>query len=108
MTTIIVLGGAGAVGSVAVKNLLKSGDFESIIIGDYNLAAAEALATDIGAPGVSARFVDALDPAGIREAIDGCDIVLNCVGPFTARSSRSWRLFWKNGSTTWMSATTWT
>jgi saccharopine dehydrogenase (NAD+, L-lysine forming) len=82
MAEIIVLGGAGAVGSVAVKNLIKSGDFTSIIIGDYNLAAAEALAADINAPGVSARFVDALDPAGIRDAIDGCDIVLNCVGPF--------------------------
>lgn len=82
MATIIVLGGGGAVGSVAVKTLVRSGDFETIIIGDYNLSAAEKLAADIGAPGVSARFVDALDPAAIREAINGCDIVLNCVGPF--------------------------
>ena len=82
MARIVVLGGAGAVGSMAVKTLARSGDFESIVIADFNLAGAEKLAAEIGAPGMSARFVDALDPAGIREAVGGCDVVLNCVGPF--------------------------
>ena len=82
MSKIIILGGRGAVGSVAVKTLYKSKDFEQIIIGDYNLKGAEKLASELNAPNISACFVDALDPESIRKAIDGCDIVLNCVGPF--------------------------
>jgi saccharopine dehydrogenase (NAD+, L-lysine-forming) len=82
MSTIIVLGGNGAVGSVAVKTLLKSKDFEHIIIGDYNLEGAQKLASDLNDPRISACFVDALNPQSIRKAIDGCHMVLNCVGPF--------------------------
>ena len=82
MSKIIVLGGSGAVGSVAVKTLNKSKEFEQIIIGDYNLKGAEQLANELNTPIVSSLFVNALEPESIRNAIDGCDIVLNCVGPF--------------------------
>ncbi|MBF0451003.1 MAG: saccharopine dehydrogenase NADP-binding domain-containing protein [Candidatus Magnetomorum sp.] len=82
MSQIIVLGGSGAVGSVAVKTLHKSKDFEKIIIGDYNLDGAKQLAAEMNDSSITACFVDALDPAGLRQVIDGCDIVLNCVGPF--------------------------
>jgi len=82
MSKIIVLGGSGAVGSVAVKTLHKSKDFDEIIIGDYNVKGAEKLAEELNSPEISTCFVDALDPQSIRKAIDGCDIVLNCVGPF--------------------------
>jgi len=82
MAKIIVLGGCGAVGSVAVKTLLKSKDFEKIIIGDYNIKSAENLVNELNTPNISACFVNALDPESIGKAIDGCDIVLNCVGPF--------------------------
>jgi saccharopine dehydrogenase (NAD+, L-lysine forming) len=82
MAKIIVLGGSGAVGSVAVKTLHRSKEFEEILIGDYNLKGAEKLVEEISSPGVSACFVDAFNPISIRKAIDGCDIVLNCVGPF--------------------------
>jgi len=82
MAKIIVLGGNGAVGSVAVKTLHKSNDFNQIIIGDFNYDGAKQLANCINAPNVTARFVDALNPESLGKAIHGCDIVLNCVGPF--------------------------
>jgi saccharopine dehydrogenase (NAD+, L-lysine-forming) len=82
MSKIIVLGGNGAVGSVAVKTLHKSNDFNQIIIGDYNYDGAKKLAKSMNTSSVTARFVDALDPESIGKAIHGCDIVLNCVGPF--------------------------
>jgi saccharopine dehydrogenase (NAD+, L-lysine-forming) len=82
MAKIIVLGGNGAVGSVAVKTLYKSHDFDQIIIGDYNHDGAKQLADQINAPNVEACFVDALEPKSIAKAIHHCDIVLNCVGPF--------------------------
>ncbi len=82
MAKIIVLGGSGAVGSVTVKTLVKSQEFSEIIVGDYNIKGAEQFVKDLNNPSVSALFVDALDPDSIRNAIDGCDIVLNCVGPF--------------------------
>jgi len=82
MAKIIVLGGNGAVGSVAVKTLHKSNAFDQIIIGDYNMDGAQQLADQINAPNISACFVDALDLQSIGSAIQGCNIVLNCVGPF--------------------------
>jgi len=82
MAKIIVLGGCGAVGSVAVKTLHKSKDFDQIIIGDFNLDSANKLADEINESNVSACFVDALNPESIKNAIQDCDIVLNCVGPF--------------------------
>ena len=55
--------------------------FSQVVIGDWNIAKAEALAKDLG-PKVSAVKVNAEDSESIKTAVKGCDIVLNCVGPF--------------------------
>ncbi|MEN6475701.1 MAG: saccharopine dehydrogenase NADP-binding domain-containing protein [Syntrophaceae bacterium] len=81
MAKVIVLGGCGAVGSVAVKTLASQDMFSEVAIGDWNIAKAEEIARSLG-PKVSAVKVDASDSASIRAAIQGSDIVLNCVGPF--------------------------
>ena len=81
MAKVIVLGGCGAVGSVAVKTLAAQDMFSQVVIGDWNIAKAEALAKDLG-PKVSAVKVNAEDSESIKTAVKGCDIVLNCVGPF--------------------------
>ena len=81
MAKVIVLGGCGAVGSVAVKTLATQEIFTQVVIGDWNIAKAEALAKDLG-PKVSAVKVNAEDSKSIKTAVKGCDIVLNCVGPF--------------------------
>ncbi len=82
MSKVTVLGGCGAVGRVAVKALAAQGTFSRIRIGDLNLVGARALAREIGSPAVRAVKVNVEDPASLRRAIRGSDVVLNCVGPF--------------------------
>jgi saccharopine dehydrogenase (NAD+, L-lysine-forming) len=82
MTRVTVLGGCGAVGSVAVKTLAAQNMFSRIRIGDVNMAKARAIIGEIGSKKVSAVRVNAEDPASVKKAIKGSDIVLNCVGPF--------------------------
>jgi saccharopine dehydrogenase (NAD+, L-lysine forming) len=81
MTKVIVLGGCGAVGSVAVKTLAAQEIISEVVIGDWNIDKAKAMAKDLGSK-VSAVKVNAEDSESIKAAIRGCDIVLNCVGPF--------------------------
>jgi saccharopine dehydrogenase (NAD+, L-lysine-forming) len=81
MAKVIVLGGCGAVGSVAVKTLASQDIITEVVIGDWNIAKAETLAKELG-PKVSAVKVNAEDVESIKTAVKGCDIVLNCVGPF--------------------------
>ncbi len=82
MAKVIVLGGAGAVGSVAVRTLANHNEFSEIVIGDYNTEKAKKIADGIKAKKVSVVKFDANDIASIHAAIAGSDVVLNCVGPF--------------------------
>ena len=81
MAKVIVLGGCGAVGSIAVKTLAKQDIISEVVIGDWNIEKAKTLAKELG-PKVSAVKVNAEDSESIKAAVKGCDIVLNCVGPF--------------------------
>lgn len=81
MAKVTVLGGCGAVGSVAVRTLVQCGDFSQVVIGDWNIDRARSLALSLG-PAVSALQCDARDHQSVRRAIEGSDVVLNCVGPF--------------------------
>jgi saccharopine dehydrogenase (NAD+, L-lysine forming) len=81
MAKVVVLGGCGAVGTIAVKTLARQDTFSEIVIADINLKRANEIAASIG-PRVSTVKFDADDSASIRAAIKGADIVLNCVGPF--------------------------
>ncbi|MFX0115643.1 MAG: saccharopine dehydrogenase family protein [Candidatus Hodarchaeota archaeon] len=82
MTQIIVLGGCGAVGSVAVKTLASIPDFSEVIIGDINIKRARELVNELRSEKVKAILIDANNPDSIPNAIADSDIVLNCVGPF--------------------------
>lgn len=82
MTKVVVLGGCGAVGSVAVKTLARFSSFDEIVIGDMNERRALEIAGEVGGHKVSFVRVDAGDSTSVRAAIAGAKIVLNCVGPF--------------------------
>ncbi len=82
MAKAVVLGGCGAVGSVASKTLAAQDLFSQVVIADQNLERAQELAREWGQDKVQAVQVDAMDPKSIQEAIVGADVVLNCVGPF--------------------------
>jgi saccharopine dehydrogenase (NAD+, L-lysine forming) len=81
MAKVTVLGGCGAVGSVAVRTLVTHPEFSEVVIADYNKEKAEMMAADLG-KGTTAAFFDAHDADSIRKVIQGSDVVLNCVGPF--------------------------
>lgn len=82
MAQVVVLGGSGAVGSVAVKTLAGQDMFSSVVIADRNAAKAQDVIAEAGTDKVTSVMLDADDAESIRNAIDGCDVVLNCVGPF--------------------------
>lgn len=82
MPKITVLGGCGAVGSVAVRTLVTGDDFERIIIADMNLEKLEELVSELKDNRLSALKFDANDPDSIKETIKGSSVVLNTVGPF--------------------------
>src|SRR5579862_1897502 len=81
MSTVAVLGGCGAVGSVAVKTLARAASSTRVVIGDMNAARARELIAELGTH-VTFVPVDASDVRSVRAAIAPADIVLNCVGPF--------------------------
>jgi len=81
MKKVIVLGGCGAVGSNAVKTLAKTETFSQVVIGDFNMEKAEKMVAQLGSK-LSAVRMEAGDRASIKQAITGCDLVVNCVGPF--------------------------
>ena len=74
---ILSLGGAGAVCQHATRDLAEFSDFDQIVIGDYNVAAAERLAAEIADPRLSVLKVDANDYDGLIATFKGFDVILN-------------------------------
>jgi saccharopine dehydrogenase-like NADP-dependent oxidoreductase len=81
---VLVMGGAGDMGSKTVEDLAAKAGVERVTIGDRNLAAAEGLAGRLaGSPAeVTALAVDAMDHHGMVEAMTGNDVVASALGPF--------------------------
>lgn len=75
LVRILVLGGAGAMRSVAVRDLLENTDHD-LVVGDARAHAAERLAAELGQR-VAAQHVDVDDPASLVAAMEGVDAVLN-------------------------------
>src|SRR5436309_2704005 len=88
----VVLGGCGAMGSEATRDLARTSDFEEIVIADADLTKAQALAEELGGGRVRAIHVDANDEANLTESLRGFDVVANCTtyhfGVIAARSFR--------------------
>jgi saccharopine dehydrogenase-like NADP-dependent oxidoreductase len=82
MSRVTVLGGSGAVGSVAVGTLVANDIFDEVVVADIALDQAKRLAKQLGAKKALAIEVDANDPKSLARAIAGSSVVLNCVGPF--------------------------
>ena len=74
----MVLGGCGAMGSEATRDLARTSDFEEIVIADANVARASALAEELGRGRVRAIQIDAANEATLTESFRGFDVVANC------------------------------
>src|SRR6266704_6832848 len=77
----VVLGGCGAMGSEATRDLATTSDFDEITIADLNIAQAQALADELnantGRERVHAVPVDASDEDALVAVIRGQDVVVN-------------------------------
>ena len=82
MSRIVILGGAGGIGRVAVEALCTGSVFEQIVVADVREAAARAVADDLGDPRLVAAAVDATSGASLASVLSGATVALNCVGPF--------------------------
>ncbi len=84
---VVALGGAGAMGRAAVRDLAASPDVEELVIADYNLEEARRLASELGEK-VRAAHVDAKDHAALVDVLRGSDVALGAIGPFYEYEAR--------------------
>ena len=82
MAKIVVMGGCGGIGSIAVRTLILTDHFSEVVIAEKRADAARDFADGLRSERLSVVEVDAEDPASLAKAISGADLVLNCVGPF--------------------------
>jgi saccharopine dehydrogenase-like NADP-dependent oxidoreductase len=75
MAVVLVLGGCGEMGSVAVRDLTERTDHD-VIIGDLDSTAAGLLASTLPRH-VSSEIVDVEDDTSLRAALARADVVLN-------------------------------
>jgi short subunit dehydrogenase-like uncharacterized protein len=74
-----IVGGCGATGRMAVRELWTSGGGE-ILVGGRDHARASALAAEFDGR-VAAAQVDVLDAGSLERFCAGCSVIVNCGGP---------------------------
>jgi saccharopine dehydrogenase-like NADP-dependent oxidoreductase len=74
---IIVLGGCGAMGSEVTRDLMRTSDFEEIVIADKDLSKARALADELRGGRVRAEEIDVTDEHALTERLRHFDVVAN-------------------------------
>lgn len=87
---VLVLGGTGRVGSSTAASLASSaagsGQLQLVLAGRREAGHAKALARWPQLKGAAFQRCDIDDPASIRAAIRGADMVVHCAGPFQRRA----------------------
>lgn len=78
----VVILSAGAVASDVATRIHASEQEVELTIADRDTDRARAVVAELGLPAERARFVDASDPASVREVISGADLVFNGIGPY--------------------------
>jgi len=81
---IVVLGGAGDMGSRAIEDLVEAEDVEHVTVADRDVDRATALAERLAGKGthIGVVGVDAEDHQALVEALRGHDLALSSLGPF--------------------------
>ncbi|GAA2631475.1 saccharopine dehydrogenase NADP-binding domain-containing protein [Actinomadura fulvescens] len=78
---VLALGGAGAMGAVAVREAARQPRVSRIVVADRDLVTAEAVVRR--SPGKTMPLrVDVTDDDALRAALADADVVLNTVGPY--------------------------
>jgi len=76
---IIVLGGAGAMGRIAVRTLTDYADIDQITIADYNEERAREVAVSLHSSNIEVKQIDVNDEERLQALLRGADVVLNAV-----------------------------
>ncbi|MEY4631291.1 MAG: hypothetical protein RIQ81_1411 [Pseudomonadota bacterium] len=77
---IAVIGGAGAMGRITVRDLVEfSGKDDSIVVADYDFSRAQEYAGSLKDPRVSAVQVDVRNHEAAARALAGCTVIINSV-----------------------------
>lgn len=79
---VVVLGGAGDMGSETVRDLVKYSDATKVTIADRNTGAAEKLAASLDDRRVAVEAVDAASRADLVRVLRGQDVAAGALGPF--------------------------
>ena len=74
----VVLGGAGAIGRIIVRDLFESNRKNEILVADYDHEGAHNICRSYRSRRVSHGFGDARDPATLASLLAGYSIVINC------------------------------
>jgi lysine 6-dehydrogenase len=74
----LVLGGAGAMGREAVRDLALTSDFDEIVVADQDVASAERLVAELNDRRLSAVSVDVTQHGEVANLMDRADVVANC------------------------------
>lgn len=75
----VVLGGAGTIGRVVVRDLFESHPDNHILIADYNEPAARSLAESFQDQRVETKFADARNLKELVGLLKGQSVVVNCL-----------------------------
>src|SRR2546425_8137116 len=76
---IIVLGGAGAMGRIAVRTLSEYEDVDQVTIADYNEERAHEVAADLNSSKIQVKQIDVNDSERLSQLLHGSHVVLNAV-----------------------------
>ncbi len=78
---VVVLGGAGYIGSCAVRELVKRAPDIEVVIAEKNVEAASKLVAEVGGK-TSVKSVDANEHKSLVEAMKDAVVVLSTLGPY--------------------------
>src|SRR6266487_4504777 len=76
---IIVTGGGGAMGRIAVRTLLEMEDVDQVTIADYSEERAHEVAAALNSSKIQVRQIDVNDEERLRGLLRGADALLNAV-----------------------------
>jgi lysine 6-dehydrogenase len=74
---VVVLGGAGLMGRIAVRDLALNPEVEQVVIADLDLKLAQQIAAILNNPKISVQSANASDRASLASLVRGADSLLN-------------------------------
>lgn len=79
---IVVLGGAGAMGQVAVRDLVASQPVTEVVIADLSVERAEKVKRQIGSDQIKTAYSDLTNKSSLVKTLTGATVVINST-PYT-------------------------